>query len=137
MFSYVECVNCKNQKAVQYLNNKTKETHINCIKCGYHKRENLIKDSYNIPIGDGSLDEHWEKIEITDPFGSFQIEYSDSDITQCGVIINESDFEELINKIFPNQLKTIPEISNIIIRGFVDGEYVKYKLDLDKLKKRA
>ena len=112
----IECPNCKHEAHSDYYY-KSGEEYIVCQNCGYYK--SLTIKNKNIPPSE-LIEEDWELIEISNPYGAYQIRHKEAIATQCGTLITEEDYHILCKHI--EDLKK--DVDFFMVSRLIDGEIV-------------
>lgn len=119
VIDYIECPNCKEEAFSDYYY-KTGEEHINCNSCGYHYYYIIKRDEEGEMIKiDESKDFAIDNVvreekELKEPYGAYRIKYYDSVATQCGSLVNESDYGELRQHLSNNEFIEFASVSRLV-----------------------
>ena len=113
VINYIECPNCK-EDAFSDFYYKTGEEYINCNSCGYNYSMTIINRDKKLSE---LTEEDWQIEELKNPYSAYRIKYYDSVATQCGSLVNESDYGELRQHLLNNEFVEFASVSR-----FVDGQ---------------
>jgi Zn ribbon nucleic-acid-binding protein len=130
VIDYIECPNCKHEAFSDFYY-KTGEEYVNCNNCGFHYSATYKRnDEGKFETIDGTDDYRFDNLimvenKLENPFGAYRIKVYHSIATQCGVLENEDQYNQL-----KQSLEEDVEIEFCSVSRFVDGE-IKVEVLID------
>jgi len=130
VIDYIECPNCKHEAFSDFYY-KTGEEYVNCNNCGFHYSATYKRnDEGKFETIDGTDDYRFDNLimvenKLENPFGAYRIKVYHSIATQCGVLENEDQYNQL-----KQSLEEDVDIEFCSVSRFVDGE-IKVEVLID------
>ena len=124
VIDHIECPNCKREAFMDFYY-KTGEEYVNCNHCGYNYSASYQRDANGKLITKDETDNYSFDNLIMDvnvlknPYGAYRIKYFDSMGTQCGSLLNESEYNELLQHLMNNE-----KVESCSVSRFFNGDIV-------------
>ena len=115
--SEIVCKKCGYSHAFSDYYYKTGEEYINCSNCGYHRSATIINRDKKLSE---LTEEDWKVEELKNPYGAYRLKVYHSVATQCGSLVNETQYNEL-----KKNIEADVEIEYCSVSRFIDNKIVE------------
>lgn len=120
VIDYIACPNCGCEAQDDFYY-KTGEEYINCNNCGYHKSATIINREKKLTE---LVDEDWDIVELSNPYGAFRLKYMDEVSTLCGSLASVEQLNTMRDGVNETALANNKQIELFTVSRYVDGEIV-------------